>query len=383
MQQFHFDIQRQLMKDTIATVSYVGSKGTHLTLQNDLNQLHDLNQAANPYPKGVPINNTQCTDASNGNTPYVGNTPIVGDALLHLNIACGNVDPDNYRENFPGWSTIDGIGLGASSNYNALQVSARRTATNLELTLAYTYSHAIDNESDRYDGNFVDSYNLKANRATSNLDQRHILNVSYIYTLPKLSNRSHLERLTLGGWQWSGITEFQTGMPFSVVNGGYGDNAGVANGEGTGSYVDFAPGVSRTHITGSTHQASIFGPLLFNPAAYNEPTGLTYGNSGRNSLAGPHTTNFDMGIFKRFPIGDHLTSEFRTEAFNVFNHTQFTGVNNYAGCFLQTNPNSPTYSAGAGDCVEGNGSTYFASDFLHPDGVHAPRLIQFALKILF
>ena len=64
MQQYHLDIQRQLMKDTIATISYVGSKGTHLTLQNDLNQLHDLNQSANPFPKGTPINNTQCEDAS-------------------------------------------------------------------------------------------------------------------------------------------------------------------------------------------------------------------------------------------------------------------------------------------------------------------------------
>ena len=383
MQQYHLDIQRQLMKDTIATVSYVGSKGTHLTLQNDLNQLHDLNQATNPFPKGTPINNAQCNDLNNGNPAYVGNTEVVGDALLHLNVACGAVDPDNYRENFPGWSTIDGIGLGAISNYNALQVSARRTATNLELTLAYTYSHAIDNESDRYDGNFVDSYNLRANRASSNLDQRHILNVSYIYTLPKLRGHSHLTQLTLGGWQWSGITEFQTGKPFSVVNGWYGDNAGVANGEGTGSYVDFVPNVSRSHITGPKYQSGPQGPLLFNPQAYVAPTGLTFGDSGRNSLFGPHTTNFDMGIFKRFPMGERLTAEFRTEAFNVFNHSQFTGVNNYASCFEQPNANSPTLSTGTQDCVDGNGSTYIASDFLHPDGVHDPRILQFALKLLF
>jgi hypothetical protein len=382
MQQYHFDIQRQLMKDTIATISYVGSKGTHLTLQNDLNQLHDLAPANNPFPKGVPIIDSICEAAGNGDTPYVNGTPIVGDALLHLNIACGNVDPDNYRENYPGWSTITGIGLGASSNYNALQVSGRRTATNLEVTLAYTYSHAIDNESDRYDGNFVDTYNLKNNRSSSNLDQRHILNISYIYTLPKLQGRSHLTRLTLGGWQWSGITEMQTGKPFSIVNGGYYDNAGVANGNGTGSYVDFAPGVSRTHIVGQKHQAGIYGPLLFNPAAYNAPQGLTFGDSGRNSLFGPRTTNYDMGIFKRFPTGDHLTTEFRLEAFNVFNHTQFTSVNNSPGCFL---PNgSYQYNAGADTCVDGNAAEgYLPSGFLHPNGVHDPRLLQFALKLLF
>jgi hypothetical protein len=382
MQQFHFDIQREIMRNTIATVSYVGSKGTHLTLQNDLNQLHDLNQADNPFPAGVPITDPICQQAGNGGPVTVGGNLVHPGALLHLNIACGNVDPDNYRENYPGWSTITGIGLGASSNYNALQVSGRRTAENLELTLAYTYSHAIDNESDRYDGNFVDTYNLKGNRSSSNLDQRHILNFSYIYTLPKLSNHNHLTRLTLGGWQWSGITEFQTGKPFSIVNGAYYDNAGVANGNGTGSYVDFVPGASRTHITGPKIQGGIFGPLLFNPSAYDAPRGLTFGDSGRNSLFGPATTNYDMGIFKRFPVGDHMTTEFRTEAFNVFNHTQFTSVNNSPGCFL---PGSgQQFNAGATTCVQGDLSEgYFPSGFLHPGSAHDPRLLQFALKLLF
>ena len=382
MQQYHFDIQRELMRDTIATISYVGSKGTHLTLDNDLNQFHDLNQADNPYPKGVPITDPDCENAGNGPPVVLYGKTLTNDALLHLNLACGNINPDQFRENFPGWDTVTGIELGASSNYNALQVSARRTAANLELTLAYTYSHAIDDESDRWDSNFVDTYNLKANRASSNLDQRHILNVSYIYTLPKLAHSNRPTRLALGGWQWSGITEFQTGKPFSVVNGYYYDNAGVANGNGTGSYSDFAPGVSRTHITGPRNQPGIYGPLLFNPAAYLDPTGLTYGDSGRNSLFGPRTTNFDMGIFKRFAMGDRLTAEFRTEAFNVFNHTQFTGVNNSPSCYLPDGNDS--YSAGAETCVDGNPSEgYLPSGFLHPDGVHDPRLLQFALKLIF
>jgi hypothetical protein len=382
MQQYHFDIQRQLMRDTIATVSYVGSKGTHLTLQNDLNQFHDLNQANNPYPKGVPITDPDCENAGNGPPLVLYGTTLTNDALLHLNLACGNINPDQFRENFPGWDTVSGIELGASSNYNALQVSGRRTATNLELTLAYTYSHSIDNESDRYDGNFVDTYNLKANRSSSNLDQRHILNVSYIYTLPKFAKSNRPTRLALGGWQWSGITEMQTGGPFSIVNGYYYDNAGVANGNGTGSYADFAPGVSRTHITGPRNQPGIYGPLLFNPAAYNDPRGLTYGDSGRNSLFGPRTTNFDMGLFKHFPIGDHLTSEFRTEAFNVFNHTQFTGVNNSPNCYLANG--GFAYNAGADTCVNGNSAEgYLPSDFLHADGAHLPRILQFALKLMF
>ena len=384
MQQFHFDVQRQLLRDTIMTVSYVGSTGTHLTLQRDLNQIPALPAAQNPFPQGEPITNQICSES---NPTTAGGIPIVGDALTHLNIACGNVSSvDLYRTQFPGWDTIDGIGYGAKSSYNALQVSGRRTAKDLELTLAYTYSHAIDDESDRYDGNFVDSYNIKANRGSSNLDQRHIVNFSYIYTLPALAKYNFVTRSLLGGWEWSGITEIQSGSPFSIVSGQYYDNAGVANGEGTGSYMDRAPGVSKTKITGPKTQPGIYGPLLFNPSAYNAPTGLTFGNSGRNSLAGPRTTNFDMGVFKHFPIFEKATLELRLEAFNVFNHTQFEsiygGINNSPYCY---GPNLGfANNAGNPTCVNGDASQgILPSGFLHPNSVHDPRIVQIAGKILF
>jgi len=377
MQQYHFDIQRELLKNTMATFSYVGSKGTHLTLQRDLNQLYPLPAGQNPFAAGVPLDNTVCS-----NDTLDDGTPITGLALVHVNIACGNVDPDLYRQNYPGWDTIDGIGMNASSSYNALQVSARRTATNLELTLAYTYSHAIDDESDRYDGNFVNSYDLKSNRASSNLDQRHILNFSYIYTLPSLSKYNRFTRAALGGWEWSGITEIQSGHPFSITDGSFYDNAGVANGEGAGAFVDAAPGISRKKITGPRLQGNIYGPLLYNPAAYNAPTGLTFGDIGRNSLDTPKTSNFDMGVFKHFPIGEKVTTEFRAEAFNVFNHTQFTAVNSSPSCFAQYG--SFAFNSGNSDCVNGNPSEGIeASGFLHPAGVHDPRIVQLALKVLF
>ena len=384
MQQFHLDIQRELTKNTIATVSYVGSTGTHLTLQRDLNQIPDLAPGENPFPKGEPITQAACD-----NSTTAEGTPITGNALTHLNIACGNVNTvDPFRTQFPGWGTIDGIGYGAHSNYNALQVSARRTANNLELTLAYTYSHALDDSSDRYDGSFVDSYNPKSNYANSTLDQRHIFNFSYIYTLPALAQRNFITKTAFGGWQWSGITQIQTGNPFSIISGQYYDNAGVANGEGTGAYMDRAPGVSLHHITGPKTQPSIYGPLLLNPAAFNAPTGLTFGNSGRNSVYGPKTTNFDMGIFKHFPIHESITAEFRLEAFNVFNHTQFESINsqiqNSPSCY---GPNLGfLYNAGNSTCVNGDpASGVQAAGFLHPGGgsAHDPRIVQLALKILF
>src|ERR1700719_1884602 len=93
----------------------------------------------------------------------------------------------------------------ANSIYHAMQLSVRRTVGNLTLSLAYTYSHSIDNSSDRYNGDFVNSYDLAVNRASSNFDLRHNLAISYVYGLPffKQPGFSHT---VLGGWQVSGIT---------------------------------------------------------------------------------------------------------------------------------------------------------------------------------
>lgn len=378
VQQWHVDIQREVARNTMMTFAYVGSKGTHLTLQNDINQLHDLPPAQNPFPAGQPLTDSICN-----NQAFDNGTPITGDALFHLNIACGNVvSPDLYRQNFPGWDTIEYIGFGANSNYNALQISGRRTAGDLELTGAYTYSHSIDDSSDRYDSNFVDSYNIKASRASSNFDQRHIFNFTYIYNLPFFSKSKGLTKSLVGGWQWSGITEIQSGEPTSIYNGGFYDNAGVANGVGAGSYADIAPGVSKHHVPSQKYASSILGPLLYNPAAYIEPRGLTFGNSGRNSLGGPRTTNFDMGLFKNFGFGESRNLEFRSEAFNVFNHTQWNGVNNSPGCYL---PNgNQQYSSGNSDCVYGSADgSITPQSFLHPSGAHNPRILQFALKFMF
>ena len=88
------------------------------------------------------------------------------------------------RPNFPGFGDITGKEYRASSNYNSLQISVRRTISPLTLAVAYTYSHSLDDESDWQDVNFVNSYDLKGNYASSNFDERHILTVSYVYDIP-------------------------------------------------------------------------------------------------------------------------------------------------------------------------------------------------------
>ena len=124
----------------------------------------------------------------------------------------------------------------------------------------------------------------------------------------------------VGGWQFSGITTFETGNPFSVANF-FSDNAGVANGFGGGNYADLIgdPGTKPP----TKFVQGVAGPLLFNPAAFAAPRGLTFGNSGRNLLRNPRRTNFDMALFKTVAMSDVKSFEFRAEAFNVFNHTQW------------------------------------------------------------
>ncbi len=145
----------------------------------------------------------------------------------------------------------------------------------------------------------------------------------------------------------------------------FGDNAGVGNGVATAG--------SRPDLVGNPHsgfsrnqEPGTFGPLFYNPAAFAIPRGLTFGNVGRNSLYLPGRLNFDFGLFKRFPINEKTgfdfrweNFDFRWENFNIFNHTQFGN--------------------GTGSISSALGN----SDFLHLTSAHAPRRMQFALRLYF
>jgi hypothetical protein len=375
VQQYHLDIQRELARNTLLTVAYVGSKGTHLSRQLDRNQLQSTPASQNPFSPGQIITDPDCSNLSNGYNYLDNGTAVTGQAVINLNVACGNVDTDMYRP-YMGYDSINGIIGGAISNYNALQISGRSNTHGLQLTLAYTYSHSLDNASDRYDSNFVDSYNLNSYYASSTYDQRHIFTVSYIYNLPIFQHSKGLKGSMLGGWQLSGITTAQTGEPFSIINGGTYDNAGVANGAGAGSYADLVGNPRRSKPQFTEPPGFVYGPLLYNPAAYSQPMGLTFGNSGRDSLYGPGRLNFDMGLFKHFKIRESKALEFRAEAFNVFNHPQWTGVNNTSCNY--------TVNSGSDVCVNGDSdSGEVASNFLHPSWAHNGRIGEFGFKFIF
>jgi hypothetical protein len=357
MQQWHLDVQRDISHNTVVTVSYVGSKGTHLGRQSDLNQLFPTPASQNPYQSGQIITAADCgtlTNVGNANVAGVVNgQPVTGHTAINLQTACGN-DADPYRP-FLGVSTITRLEDKASSTYHALQVSARKSVGALSLSLAYTYSHSIDDSSDRYDGSFVNSYDFAANRASSSFDERHMLNIGYVYDLPFFKGHG-LTHTMLGGWQYSGIATFATGTPFTVTDGtNYGDNAGVGNAVGSGSYVDVVSNPKSNIPPPSQVDGPSYSKFFYNPNAFTTPTGLTFGDSGRDNLRNPGRVNFDMAMFKHFAIKENIAFEFRAEAFNIFNHPEWSG-----------------FPTGFG-----------ATDLFQVNSAHLGRILQLGAKFLF
>ena len=365
IQQWHFDIQHDIAHNTVAMVSYVGSKGTHLNRQTNLNQIRPVPLSLNPYQPGEAINFDTSDPTSDCNTfTTPSGVPVTGQAAINLSIACG-ANPDVFR-GYQGYADINHLEFASSSIYHALQAAVRRNVGGLQLNLAYTYSHSIDDASDRFDGSFVDSFNPRSNRGSSNFDQRHIFTFAWVWDLPFFKTPG-LTNKVLGGWQYSGILSSQSGTPFSIIYSA--DNAGVANGLGSTARADIVgnprSGVVQTPVEG-------FGPIFYNPNAFAPPRGLTFGDSGRNILTNPAHTNFDMALFKRFAFTESTALEFRAEAFNIFNHTQWQGIGGDAG------------SAASNVGVSNNTfSTDPTSGFLRVSAAHNARILQFALKFFF
>ena len=357
MQQWHLDVQQEVLRNTVATVSYVGSKGTRLNRQTNLNQVPLVPLSQNPYAPGEAIGASDCDT----NTTPSG-VPVTGQALINLRVQCGD-DPSPFRP-FAGFGDITHLEYRASSIYHALQTSVRRNVGGLQLSFAYTWSHSIDDSSDRYDGSFVDSANPSANRASSNFDVRHILNFSYIWDLPFFKSPGVANKV-LGGWEFSGITNYQTGTPYSVVVSN--DNAGVANGVASSSARPDLVGDPRSGVVSTPLEN--FGPLFYNDAAFAFPRGLTFGTAPRNLLNNPHRINFDMALFKRFAIKEQVGLEFRAEAFNVFNHIEWGDIAGDSG-------------SAAGNNSSGT-NTFGEEGFNRPNLAHNERILQLGLKFTF
>jgi hypothetical protein len=309
VQQWSLSIQRDIYKGTILDLTYAGSKGTHLI------GIVDINQAA----PGVAL--AAGLHAANGNTVF---TPADDPRI-------------NAVRPFLGYNAINAIESAFDSNYNSLQISARKSFASAGLAqLSYTWSRNLtDNPSDRSNAP-QNSYNWKEGEyGPATLDRSHVLTINYVYTLPFFANVKNAAGYLLKGWELSGILSFYTGSPFTVTTSNV-DPAGlglIGNSAASARpdlVCDPTAGVSRSY----THW---FNTACFQPVPQGE---VRPGNAGRGVLRSPGYGNLDAALMKNFTFHERLRFQLRGEAFNVTNHPNpngFASTNNTSTLFGQIN----------------------------------------------
>jgi len=295
---FSFGVQRQLAPSVVAVVQYAGSLGWE---QND-------DRAINTLP---------LTDPNNAANPYD----------LREGVSNGTLNANLYRI-YPGFSGIEQEENETNFNYNSLQAGVRmENRHGLTLQLAYTYSHEIDEVTNDLNS-LSNPFDPRYDRGSGGFDRRHILNMNYIYNLPFFANSTNLlERTALGGWQFSGITVWQSGTPQYIYYTGATDTVGL--GGGTTNRPDLVAPVSYPKKRLAWFSTASFA----NPVApWNGGPNQGFGNAGKDAVVGPGLVNFNWSLFKNIPIKEGGPSlELRFEYFNVFNHTQFNNIDQNSG----------------------------------------------------
>ena len=305
--------QRQLTRDTTVEVGWVGSTGNYLSRERDLNQL----------PTGTTFRPEN---------------------------AGANV---NYLRPYKGYANIPMLEHSGRSEYNALQVEVnRRFAKGLSYGFAYTYSTTYDNNSGPRDG-FIDTYNQYLNWGKSGNDSRHITVLNYVWELPFFNgSQSRLVKTTIGGWQLSGLVQFQTGTPITVGNGDDYLGIGSTNGKPWNLNGDpdrpqqIANRNSSGKFTGITD--FWFNPTKGGSAWATKPANGTLPNQNRNSISFNNVgfQNWNIAAFKSFKFTESQFLQFRMEAFNFPNHPNWNGVD--------ANPTSATFGMVTGKGSERN-----------------------------
>ncbi len=376
-------IQRDIGFNTVVDVAYVGTFSSHLFQQRNLNAIpfgYLFTRAAQDptrFPDGV--------------VPDVDVTIPQAYKDAGLKFDGSKALPDNLIKPYPGIATINFRENTSSSNFNSLQVAVNRRFTRgFTFSMAYTLSKALGTNAGDFD--FVNPYNTRVyDYRLLGFDRTHAFVATYVYELPKLGNRlgnNGLTRGLLNGWQISGITSLITGNPFEPGVGLTGSNA---NQRITGSWTEPA----RYRLKGDPTKGT--NGLLINPDAYIIPELGSLGQGERTYLRNPGINNTDLSIFKNIPLGNpdsNRTIQLRVEAFNVFNQTQFSGINagtNLAvlqanGGFLTGNDIFAQYGrAIISDNIRGqranDASRPLGTFFGEYNGARDPRIIQLGVKI--
>ncbi len=267
---------------------------------------------------------------------YVGNKGTKLTELIFFNIPTpGPTATVQARRPFPRWGTALSLNSFVTSNYHALLTKVqKRFSSGLQFLASYTWSKSMDISSERGNGDRGGGFEGGDPRnligyfhARSGFDIRQRFVVSYVYELPFGKSKSRLNDLPaiadrlIGGWEVSGITQFQTGFPFSVLMSGDQNGDGLA-----GDRPDLIgqpqinPGNPRCYIVDPRNAACGGGTAAFALV----PTGdLRYGSAGRNILSGPGFKSWDISLSKNNRFSERFNLQFRAEFFNAFNNVNF------------------------------------------------------------
>jgi hypothetical protein len=281
---------------------------------------------------------------------YVGTQTNGGYAYINQNYAepgTGNAGRRYFAQS--GNAAIEDWGALTTSKYHSLQVAVNRPFKNgLLLKGAYTWSKAMNEADD--DGWQALTWNIPSqydrNYARAGYDRTHVLQMAFVYELPWMRESSSILGYIVKDWQVNGIFSAFSGTPFTIG----GNNAQL-----------LAPGAGSITANQSGDINVINDPSRdvkwIDVSVLSNPTGLQWGNSGRNAFRGPSVWNLDFSLFKNIPIGRYRM-EFRAQASNVLNHTRYLNPD--------TGLNSPTFM-----------------QFVGSGSYDAPRVVQLGLRFAF
>ena len=381
--QMNFTVQREILRNTVLEVGYVGNRGIKQVADINVNQtrvytsgfLRDFQELQAFQASGT------ATSANNAivrmfGTPgaaitAIGATPVRQGSL---GAAANTIDTSNfsrypnsvgtqfYLRNFPQFQNVILTTNGGRTQYDSLQVSLRRQAGALKGAFNYTWSKTIDNLS--VDGSgftaIIDNYNLALNRARSDADRPHTLNWSVSYTLPIGKGKligggmpDWADRIA-AGWEIGSLGIWTTGPVMTVTSG---LTTGPSNQINTWANYSGDRSIGAVERLGN-------GVRFFTPqetSQFSVPVAGFIGSSGRNTFRGPAFFTTDLSVVKRFRVyGERTFVTFRAEAYNLLNHVNF-GV---PGLSLQT-PQS------------------FGVIQSQINGTGGPRVMQMALRLDF
>ena len=335
IQQFNITMEQQLPGQVVLSVGYAGSRSSHIL----------------EYGNNINLS-----------------SPTACGTVSGYSLGCG---PGGSAFGLPypafPFSTIANIYDAGLAHYNSLQIKAETKSSHYGLyaLVGYTYSRAYDTGFTDGLGSVIGATYFPVPKwqnldwGLSQINLNHNFTASVIYQLPFGKGRkwggtwNGLTNALLGGWEATVIEKATSGFPIFVIDS---NNTSGVNFENANASSYIRPN--------QTCNPALSHPTLsewFNVSCFSQPAAGELGNANRTPVSGPDFVNTDASLMKRFLIREGLRLDFRAEVFNLFNHPQFgaPGLN--------------------GSGADFNSSTFAVVNYT----VNNPRLIQFALKLVF